>query len=298
MPRLGRGGAALILVLSLGGGGFDLAGQRPPSAGSPDGRLQDDSRSLLWPAFLNSPALALEADRTAPESLAPTPGRAGLRSLLLPGSGQLAQGRRRGWAFVGIELIGLAAYLDRGRDARDLRDQYRDFAWVNGRVQGALRIDGDFDYYEALSKWDRSGAFDSDSGVGGVQPEVDPSAFNGLIWLRATGIFSVDPSAGPGDARYDRALAYYNERAYGTQFLWDWTGVPGSRSAYAALIQSSDDRFRQASHALGLVLVNHLVSAIDAYVSARSGLLVETRIVPGSGGLRVSVVSSVRGQGP
>ncbi len=286
----------VVLLVSSAVGGHDLAAQLPSGWATSVGSRSVVERVGRWPGQERSPAFdVLLAERVpARQDRSVGPGSAALRSALLPGGGQFALGQRRSWAYLGLEVIGWGVYLNRTWAGDELRDQYRDFAWAEGRLQTGPRIDGDFDYYETLSKWDRSGSFDADPGLAGVQPEEDPSVYNGLIWSRAAGIFSVDPSAGLGDPRYDQALLYYTERAYGHELLWDWTATPGARSTYAGIIKSSDERFRQASNALGFVIANHLVSAVDAFVSARSGLRLESRVLPGPGGLGMTVASSLR----
>ena len=219
------------------------------------------------------------------------PENAGLRSLLVPGLGQLALGNRRGWAYAGLELLGWLWYFDRRVKGTDLRREYRDYAWQKARLQSGPRVDGDFDYYEVMSQWERSGHFDLDLGREGTQPELNPSYYNGLIWTRALGIFSVGQSSGPGDPEYESAIRYYEQYAYGTGFLWSWTGTPGGRSTYADIIRKSDDRFRQARNAVGFVIANHLVSAADAFVSGRAGLDIETHVGPGMGGSGVMLAA-------
>jgi len=211
------------------------------------------------------------------QELAPT-----LLSLALPGLGQHALGQNRKWIYGAIEVAGWVAFFERRGAGGEYRDRYRDFAWTEGRLQVGGRIDGDFDYYETLSKWGQSGAFDTDSGLAGVQPEMDATTYNGSIWTLASQIFI--PGGGPvpeTDPAYQSALAYYTQRAYGTAFLWDWSAVPGGREELGALIEASDDRFRQATSALGIVIANHLVSAVDAYLSSRGqGVAARLRVVP------------------
>ena len=219
------------------------------------------------------------------------PENAGLRSLLVPGLGQFALGNRRGWAYAGLEVLGWLWYLDRRVKGTGLRGEYRDYAWQKARLQSGPRVDGDFDYYEVLSQWERSGHFDLDLGREGTQPELNPSYYNGMIWTRALGIFSVGQSSGPGDPEYESAIRYYEQYAYGTGFLWNWTGTPGGRSTYADIIRKSDDRFRQARNAVGFVIANHLVSAADAFVSGRTGLDIEARVGPGMGGSGVTLAA-------
>ena len=158
---------------------------------------------------------------------------------------------------------------------------------ARGGGAGAVRTDGDFVYYETLSKWQRSGAFDAEPELPGVSPELDPQTFNGSVWALAIEIFSLDsadPLSSPG---YAAAIAYYEEMAYGPDFLWDWGSSPAAQGRFTDLITESDSRFRGARQALGLWLANHLVSALDGFVTARvqavgeSRLLIEGRVPVG-----------------
>jgi len=219
-----------------------------------------------------------------------------LLSLVLPGAGQHVLGQRRRWAYLALEVVGWVAYLDRHGAGGDLRDRYRDFAWEQGRIQSLPRIDGNFDYYERLSKWPRSGAFDADPSRPGIQPELDPAAYNGSIWALAVQIF-IPPDQSPpeSDPRYQDALAYYERRAYGPALLWDWDGKGAAQADLGRLIEESDDRFRQATTALGLVIANHLVSAVDAYLSGRGGSgRLRLQVVPDAGRSAWMAVASVR----
>jgi hypothetical protein len=206
---------------------------------------------------------------TLPEA-APREGTATLASSLLPGAGQYLLGQRRKWVYLALEVLGWAVYLDGRSDGNRFRDQYRDFAWNQARISSGSRRDADFAYYETLTKWDRSGAFDRDGVTQGVQPETDPATFNGSIWALAARIY-VPGGANviASDPQYQRALEYYSGRAYDSDFLWDWTGTGADQSSFGAMIQESDEGFRQATNAVGAVIANHVVSAIDAYLSAR-----------------------------
>ena len=221
---------------------------------------RSDARRLL---FAPAPTVRQEAESPA---LAPT-----FLSLVVPGVGQHMLGQQRKWIYGAIEVLGWVAFLERRSAGSEYRDRYRDFAWTQGRLQSGPRADGDFDYYETLSKWNSSGTYDADSGLPGVQPEMDAATYNGSIWALASQIFI--PGGGPvpeTDPAFQDALGYYAERAYPTEFLWDWSPVPGGREELGGLIEDSDDRFRQATTALGAVIANHLVSAVDAYLSTRS----------------------------
>ncbi|MDH3271958.1 MAG: hypothetical protein OEN56_11520 [Gemmatimonadota bacterium] len=239
--------------------------------------LWAQQRSVAEPTGVRLPAPALpRSPLTAPapaqEPTSVAPGAAALASALLPGTGQHLLGQDRRWVYLGLEALGWIGYFERRSAGGDLRDQYRDFAWERARIRSGQRLDGDFDYYETMTKWTRSGAYDSDPGSAGLQPEADGSTFNGSIWALAQQLFIPTGVTVPEtDPRYQRALEYYGSRAYGQEFLWDWTGTGSAQDDFGGLIRSSDDRFRQATNVLGLVLANHLVSTIDAFVSARAG---------------------------
>jgi hypothetical protein len=168
--------------------------------------------------------------------------------------------------------VAWGVHLDARADGRRLRGAYRDLAWSEARGEPVPRVDGDFDYYERLSHWTRSGNFDADPSDSDLQPERDASTYNGAQWRLAAGLFlGGDEDAGPGSAGYSDALDYYRSRAYGNAFLWDWGQAPDVQARFGDLIDRSDGRFRTASLALAAVVANHLFSALDAFVAERSG---------------------------
>lgn len=256
--------------------GLVLGALVPGSVGAQDGQASH----WLWSAV-----------RPPPQQITPDPGpgTVALLSLGLPGAGQHVMGQRRKWVYLALEVVGWAFFLERRGAGGDLRNEYRTLAWDRARTQTGPRIDGDFDYYETLTKWARSGAFDEDPSASGLQPEGDPSTFNGSVWALSQQIFL--PGGGPvppDDPSYVNALDYYRERAYGEEFLWDWSGSPGAQQGFSDVISESDDRFRQATTALGLVIANHLVSAADAFLASRgvqppARIRVTPRTSPGQG---------------
>lgn len=202
-------------------------------------------------------------------------------SALLPGAGQLMRGQRRGWAYLAAEVAVWTGWgMERSRGRED-RTAYRDLAWSAARVGAAGRVDGDWEYYERMSYWIRSGAFDTDPSAAGVQPETDPSTFNGNAWGLAVDIFLGGGTVDPGSPEYAAAIGYYSERAYGEQFLWDWTGQEGALDRYRRLIESSDSHFGRASLILGGLVLDRAVSALDAMLTQRTGRATSVRVIPG-----------------
>lgn len=214
---------------------------------------------------------AILTGQAAPETISPT--RALLYSGVLPGWGQRRLDRGRWWGFLAVEVVGWGLLFDRQRTGRDFRTRYRDLAWFVAR-RGTLgeRMDGDFEYYEALGKYRASGAFDADPYMGGVQPETDTTTFNGAIWSLANEIFLVPGEQGPlgpGSPEYEHAMEYYASRSIGPEFQWDWDGDEVSRAEYDRLIRRSDATLRQVTTVVGVILANHLAAAFDAFITAR-----------------------------
>lgn len=225
------------------------------------------------------------------------PAATAARSLVIPGWGQWHLGQRRGWAYVLVEAGLWATRLELQASGRYFRDEYRDVAWTTGRIQSGPRKEGPWAYYEAMIDWVRSGAYDVDPTQPGIQPEEDPSTFNGAKWALAKEIYfppGVTPAV--GTVAYQQALTYYEKTAYGAAYLWDWTGKNAALAKYDNLVHRSDSRFREASATLGAVLANHLLSAVDAYVSTRSRLRTGLHVAPQAtpGGLRWTLSARLR----
>jgi hypothetical protein len=168
-------------------------------------------------------------------------------------------------AEVAFWAVRLESLDDRASAAR----AYRDLAWDAARLADGPRRDGSWGYYETMDQYLRSGAFDGDPLQQGVQPEDDPSTYNGAVWALSRALYLPDGEGAPGTSGYDQALAHYTARAAGEAFLWSWEGSEDAWNRFGVLIDDADDASRLAGAALGAVLANHFVSAVDALLTAR-----------------------------
>jgi hypothetical protein len=102
-------------------------------------------------------------------------------------------------------------------------------------------------------------------------PENDPNTYNGTVWLLAQRTYFPDPAnpPAPGTDDYNKAIRFYTDHAIGPHYQWSWAGAPLELQEYRATIRASDNAFRSAQNQLGLLLANHLASAIDALISSR-----------------------------
>ncbi|NNF08110.1 MAG: hypothetical protein HKN21_15205 [Candidatus Eisenbacteria bacterium] len=159
----------------------------------------------------------------------PSPFLAGLMSAVVPGSGQLALGKKRGLVYLGLETVSIFAVWALRASGNQAEEDYQNFADTHWQT----------DLYETVSE--------CGDGLG-------PSDFE----REREALFSLRDSS--PDAYYDDIgdLGIY---ACG----WD---LQTNRSEYNAMRSRSDDLFRSARAFTTVIFFNHIVSAIDAAKSA------------------------------
>ena len=227
-----------------------------------------------------------QPDRARPSSIYIRP----LASLLVPGSGQLLAGQDRGAVYLAAEVYLLSRYLQLDHFATQEARRYQDLAFdVARRAFQPLRRDTVFEYYEQMERFVESGAYDADTGSA-FEPERDTHTYNGAVWLLARRTFWADPNVPPDPTspQYWNALQFYQARAVSDNFQWSWREHSLEHQVFRDYMRRSDNAFRRAQSQVGLLLVNHLVSAIDALISARmsaaAGRAAEMRTSVGIGG--------------
>lgn len=264
--------------------GFFLlcAGAGPAAAQS--GALLPPARVCLAPCPVPvAPAAPARPDPAAalrtlalPESAVPLSKRPWIRpiaSLLVPGSGQLIAGQSRGLVYLAAEVWFLARAVALRQDSRRESAFFRTLAYTVARRRfGESSVDGPWPYYEEMGKYIESGVFDAGPAPT-FTPEIDTATYNGHIWFLARRTYFVDPDSIPpaGSPEYAAALDFYRRRAVGDAFRWSWRDARLEQDVYRTSIRASDDAYRAATNYLGAVLLNHLVSAVDAFVGTRLG---------------------------
>ena len=194
-----------------------------------------------------------------------------LASAALPGAGQVVLKQDRFVAYMAVEgYFWLRFYADRREGLRQ-RDAYRKLA--NDVARAGFSTEkpvGNFEYYERMEHYIESGVFDAVPG-GSIQPETDTTTFNGSIWLLARRTYWTDPDVPPpaGSPAYLRAEALYRDRAVLPAFRWSWRDAQLEQDLYRRTISQSNEAFRRAVQDLGVVLANHVLSTVDAYVAVR-----------------------------
>lgn len=194
-----------------------------------------------------------------------------LSSALIPGSGQLLMGQDRGAVYLAVEVLLITQFITSQSNGRREADQYRELSLEVARQPfNPVIQDTVFEYFEQMQKFVESGPFDTDPGEALVPP-MDTRMYNGSIWQLARETFFTNPDSMPDPAslEYQQALGFYRSRAIGENFQWSWRNAGLEQDLYRQSIQRSDESFRQASQYLGLLLANHLLSTIDAFVTVR-----------------------------
>jgi len=250
-----------------------------------------------WSLLLLLVGAPLAAQTNDPPGLLADPTKAiwvrPIASLLVPGTGQLLAGRARGALYLVAEALLITRTLSLSAEGNSSQDRYRELAFVVARgAFDPVQQDTVFEYYEQMGRYVESGPFDADPGPD-FAPPTDERSYNGQIWQLARTTYFTDPAnpPPPGSPEYERAVAFYRSRAIGPNYRWSWRNAGLEQDLYRQTIEASDRAFRSATTTLGLLLANHLLSAVDTYISERLSrpdrdVAVRTglRVAPRSGG--------------
>ena len=194
-----------------------------------------------------------------------------LASLLVPGTGQLLAHQDRGAVYLAAEVYLVSRFLQLDHEAMLEARRFQNLAFdVARRSYLPVRRDTIFEYYEQMERFAESGSYDTGPGPAFV-PETDPQTYNGAVWLLARRTFWKDPDVPPDPTspQYWRALQFYQARAVGPNFQWSWRDHSLEHEVFRDYIKRSDTAFRRAQNQVGLLLANHVLSAVDALISAR-----------------------------
>jgi hypothetical protein len=195
--------------------------------------------------------------------------------------------------YLALEAYAWLQYAAHSRDARRYRNGYQTLSSRVARAPfSAVRPTGDFAYYERMSHYAESGAFDRVTGAP-LDPETDTTTYNGATWLLARRTFWADPDEPPDTASiaWNQAIEFYIRRAYGTLYRWSWRSAEFEYAEFRQLLRGANDSNRQSLTDLGVVLANHLLSTVDAYVTVRVRRGAESG--PGGGAAGWSIAGSI-----
>ena len=225
----------LVLLLSLSSGvclASDVFKAQPFTTFALDSKL--GTRSLA-----NQSAVTMAAN----QALQPrkSPNEAFLYSLVIPGMGQLYTGAKRGYIYTAAEVGFLATYFVLRNSAANTRDDYRDVVRDHVIFIGA----GSFEDWDPIEDFEHA-----------TQYETWNHKYDSEATRQRTGKWywaDLNPdlkNENHGDLE---------ERGLGSKY----------RLEAFDLRQKANDTFERAKFFLGLAILNHVVSAVEARITTK-----------------------------
>ena len=238
--------------------GFSMLLESSPLVAEPaPSMLSDQGQRLLmgpieWAAEEGETPVSKEPVRRVKKEGGTSPGKAFLYSLLVPGLGEIMNGSTlRGAFFMGIEAVGLGLYFNWNTKGKDLEKEFRQVADEKWSPENYLA-------------W-RSSTISRNSSITHALP---------------CSTYCADSEV----QQYYELIGKYDQYVSGwTDLVYAETGNPAgatqvdsvenylseTRLAYEIQRDDSNRFLKRASAVTGLLLVNHVISAIDAARVAR-----------------------------
>jgi hypothetical protein len=194
-----------------------------------------------------------------------------IASAALPGSGQAMLRVERFVPYLAFEAYTWIQYRAHSREYRRHRNAYQELSSRVARAPFTIVFpQGDFEYYERMQHFLESGRLEVVAG-GVLDPEPDTTTFNGSVWLLARRTYWSDVNVEPDSAsrEWKQAAEFYRRRAYDQPYRWSWTRSPLEFDEFRRLIRRTNDSNRKSLQDLGAIIANHMLSAVDAYVTVR-----------------------------
>ncbi|MXV76481.1 hypothetical protein F4Z99_19695 [Candidatus Poribacteria bacterium] len=225
----------LVLLLCLSSGvclASDVFNTQPFTAFALDSKL--GTRSLA-----NQSSVTMAAS----QALQPrkSPNEAFLYSLVIPGMGQLYTGAKRGYIYIAAEAGFLAAYFTLRNSAANTRDDYRDVVRDHVKFIGA----GSFEDWDPIEDFEHATQYET------WNHDYDSEATRNRTgkWYWA----DLNPDLKNENHRD------LEERGLGSKY----------RLEAFELRQEANDTFERAKFFLGLAILNHVVSAVEARITTK-----------------------------
>ena len=179
--------------------------------------------------------------RQEPMNLEPmkSPTKAFLYSALVPGAGQLYIGAKRGYLQIAAEVGLLAAYFITRGSAQSLRKDYRQHVRKHVVPEGPTK----FDDWDPIEDFEHATLFDN---------------WRNIYMMEGNG----EPLERVGKWYWEDRRAFKDEERKNHD--------SPLREVALQMRMDANDKFQLAKTFLGIALLNHVVSAVDARIAAKS----------------------------
>jgi hypothetical protein len=195
--------------------------------------------SLLLAAAIGTQTIEGSSDALNPRQPIKSPNRAFLSSLVVPGSGQYYIGAKRGILYTVADVGLLAAFFITRRSAQDTRDDYRE------KVRQHVIFDGpgNFETWDEIEDFEHATLYDN--------------------WHNVYTDNNGEPVERVGKWYWDDRSAFKDEERQGKD-------DSPNRAVALKLRTDANDKFETARTFLGIAILNHIVSAIDARIATKN----------------------------
>lgn len=216
-------------------------------------RAESETPNSELAVFLMKSAIGTRTLEVQPEGLLPrvpmkSPNRAFLSSLVVPGSGQLYVGAKRGYLFLAADIVLLTSYFITHSRAENTRDDYRDLVREHVIFDGP----GTFETWDPIEDFEHATLFDN--------------------WHNVYTENNGEPLDRTGKWYWDDRRAFKDEDRKGGD-------DSPNREEALRLRYEANDKFELARTLLGGVILNHAISAIEARIAAKKHNKKDSRLL-------------------
>ena len=194
--------------------------------------------AFLMASVVGTRTLGAQLEGLRPTEPMKSPNRAFLSSLVVPGSGQLYVGAKRGYLFLAADIALLVGYFIAHSDAENSRDDYRNLVREHVIFDGP----GTFETWDPIEDFEHATLFDN--------------------WHNVYTENNGEPLSRTGPWYWDDRRAFKDEDRKGD------SDSP-SREEALRLRYEANDKFELARTLLGGVILNHAISAVEARIVAK-----------------------------
>jgi hypothetical protein len=167
-----------------------------------------------------------------------------LGSLAVPGLSQVSQGKKHGYIMIASEAAIIGGMLYANNEEKLAQREAYEFAMKYAHIQPGSYTQV---YFRDLSRYN-SGGFEADG-------------YNTKILKQAMALYPDDP---------DKQQEYLAAYAYPEELYWIWDST-AQRAAYSKIRIRASKMRDYSKAAVGVMIVNHLISGFDALRISSSG---------------------------
>ena len=194
--------------------------------------------AFVMDSMIGNRTLGTQLEGLRPREPMKSPNRAFLSSLVVPGSGQLYVGAKRGYLYLAADIALLVGYFITRSDAENSRDEYRDLVREHVIFDGP----GTFETWDPIEDFEHATLFDN--------------------WHNVYTDNNGEPLDRTGKWYWDDRRAFKDEDRKGNH-------DSPNREEALRLRYEANDKFERARTLLGGVILNHAISAIEARIVAK-----------------------------